>query len=105
MLKVTNRKTRKLSENLDHQVHGPFQVQKVMTLTAIRVTLTRSSGIHNVFHIDFLEPYQMFTWRDSIDLAQVSRDYDNSRAEHWMIKKIMGCSYNTRETWVIYLVQ
>jgi hypothetical protein len=61
MLKGTNLKTRRLSKKLDNKLHRPFQVEKVITLTAIRVTLLRSWGIHNIFHVNLLEPYRMST--------------------------------------------
>jgi hypothetical protein len=42
MLKGINLKTRRPSKKLDNKLHGLFQVEKVITLTAIRVTLLRS---------------------------------------------------------------
>jgi hypothetical protein len=42
MLKGTNLKTRRLSKKLDNKLDRPFQVEKVITLTVLRVTLPRS---------------------------------------------------------------
>jgi hypothetical protein len=42
MLKGINLKTRRPSKKLDNNLHGPFQVEKVITPMAIRVTLPRS---------------------------------------------------------------
>jgi hypothetical protein len=39
MLKKTNLKTRWPSKKLDNMLHRPFQVEKVITLISIRVTL------------------------------------------------------------------
>ena len=105
MLKGTNLKTRRPSKKLDNKLHGPFQVEKVITSTAIRVTLPRSWGIHNVFHVGLLEPYRTSTRRGAVDPAQVLRNYDNFIAEDYTIEEIMGSSYDKREKWVMYLVQ
>jgi hypothetical protein len=42
MLKGINLKTRRLSKKIDNKLDGPFQVEKVITPTAIHVTLPRS---------------------------------------------------------------
>jgi hypothetical protein len=62
----------------------------VITPTAIWVTLSRLWGIHNVFDINLLEPYQISIQGEDIQPAQVLRDYDNFIAKDCMIDKIMG---------------
>jgi hypothetical protein len=57
MLKDKNLKTRRPSTKLDNKLYGLFQVEGVITPTAIRVTLQRLWRIHNVFHVNLLEPY------------------------------------------------
>jgi hypothetical protein len=52
MLKEINLKTRRPSKKLDNKLHRSFQVEKVITPIAIRVTLPRSWGIHNIFHVN-----------------------------------------------------
>jgi hypothetical protein len=94
MLEGTNLKTRRPSKQGNKHLHGPFQVEKVNTLMAIQVTLPRSWRIYNVFHINLLELYWTSTWQEAVDLAQVSRDYDNFIAEDCMIEEIMGSSYD-----------
>jgi hypothetical protein len=42
LLKETNLKTRRPSKKLNNKLDGPFQVEKVITLTAIQVNLPRS---------------------------------------------------------------
>jgi hypothetical protein len=54
MLKKTLLKTRKPSKKLDNKLHRPFQVEKVITPTAIRVTLPRSWRIYNIFYVNVL---------------------------------------------------
>jgi hypothetical protein len=61
MLLRTNVKTRRLSKKVDNKLHGPLQVEKVITLTAIRVTLPRSWEVYNIFHVNLLESYRTFT--------------------------------------------
>jgi hypothetical protein len=104
MLKGRNLKTRSLSKKLDNKLHGLYQMEKVITPTAIWVTLPRSWGIDHVFHLNLLKPYRMSRWQEAVDYAQVSRDYDNFIAEDSMIEEIMGSSYDKREKQVMYLV-
>jgi hypothetical protein len=56
MLKEMNLKTRRPSTKLDKKLYGLFYVEKVITPTAIGVTLQRSWGIHNIFQVNLLEP-------------------------------------------------
>jgi hypothetical protein len=94
ILKGTNLKTRRASNKLDNKLHRLFQVKKVITPTAIQVTLPRSWEIHNVFYINLLDPYQMSIWREAVDPAQVLTDYDNFISEDCMIEEMMGSSYD-----------
>jgi len=57
ILSRRNIKTRHPSKKLDHNNHGPFQVEKIISPLAIRLTLPRKWKIHNVFHVALLEPY------------------------------------------------
>jgi len=43
-------------KKLDHKSHGPFQIEKIVSLLAVHLTLPRKWKIHNVFHISLLEP-------------------------------------------------
>jgi hypothetical protein len=105
MLKRTNLKTRRLSKNLDNKQHGPFQVEKEITLTAIQVILPRSRRIHIVFYFNFLEPYRTSTWREAVDPAEVLRDNDNFIPEDCTIEKNMGSSYDKQQKQVMCHVQ
>jgi len=53
-----NIKTRCPSKKLYHKNHGPFQIEKIVSLLAVRLTLPRKWKIHNVFHVSLLEPYR-----------------------------------------------
>jgi hypothetical protein len=94
MLKQTNLKTRRPSKKLGGILHGPFQVEKVISPTAIQLTLLRLWEIHNVLHINLLETYQTSIWRDAVDPTQLLRDYDNFIAEDCMIEEFMCSSYD-----------
>jgi len=58
MLNGRNIRTRQPSKKLDHKNHGPFQIEKIVSPLAIRLTLPRKWKIHNVFHVSLLEPYR-----------------------------------------------
>jgi len=58
MLHGRNIKTRRPSKKLDHKNHGPFQIEKIVSALAVRLTLPRKWKIHNVFHVSLLEPYR-----------------------------------------------
>jgi len=58
MLSGHNIKTRRPSRKLNYKNHGPFQIEKVVSLLAVHLTLPRKWKIHNVFHVSLLEPYR-----------------------------------------------
>ena len=58
MLNGRNIKTRRPSKKLDHKNHGPFQIEKIVSPLAVRLTFPRKWKIHNVFHVSLLEPYR-----------------------------------------------
>jgi len=57
MLSGRNIKTRRPSKKLDYKNHGPFQIEKIVSTLAVRLTLPRKWKIHNVFQALLLEPY------------------------------------------------
>jgi hypothetical protein len=57
MLNGINLKTRTPSKKLNNKLHRGFQVEKVITPKAIWVTLPRTWEIHNIVHVNVLEPY------------------------------------------------
>jgi hypothetical protein len=57
MLDGRHIQTRRPKDKLDHKKHGPFAIEKVVSPTAIRLSLPRKWKIHNTFHVSLLEPY------------------------------------------------
>jgi len=58
ILSGRNIKTHCPSKKLDHKNNGPFQIEKIVFLLAVRLMLPRKWKIHNVFHVSLLEPYR-----------------------------------------------
>jgi len=58
LLNGRNIRTRRPSQKLDHKNHGPFQVAKIVSPLAVRLTLSWKWKIHDVFHVSLLEPYR-----------------------------------------------
>jgi len=56
MLNGCNIKTCRPSRKLDHKNHSPFQVEKIVSPLAVRLTLPWKWKIHNVFHVSNLNP-------------------------------------------------
>jgi hypothetical protein len=62
---------------MDHKNHGPFQVEKIISPLAVRLTLPRKWKIHNVFHVSLLEKYQAGNLRAPIDPSRIIREADD----------------------------
>jgi len=67
MLNGRNFKTCRPSWELDHKIHGPFQVEKIVSFLVVRLTLPQKWKIHNVFHVSLLEPYRTSKHRALLD--------------------------------------
>jgi hypothetical protein len=103
MLDGRNIKTRRPSRKLDHKLHGPFQVEKVISPTAIRLTLPRRWKIHNVFHTSLIEPFRSGT-RAPPDPTKSLREADDVEgSEEYDIDEVMS-SYKSGNR-VLYLVK
>ena len=77
MLNGRNIKTRRPTKKLDHKNHGPFQIEKIVSLLAVRLTLPQKWKIHNVFHVSLLKPYQTSEHRAPPDPSKVLREADD----------------------------
>jgi len=104
MLQGRNIKTRRPSKKLDHKNHGPFQVERIVSPLAHRLTLPRKWKIHNVFHVSLLEPYRTSKHRAPPDPSKVLREEDDiEQSEEYDVDEVMGSTKRGRR--VLYLVK
>ena len=91
MLSGRNIKTRRPSKKLDHKNHGPFQIEKIISPLAVRLTLPRKWKIHNVFHVSLLEPYRTSEHRAPPDPSKVLREADDiEQSEEYDVDEVMS---------------
>jgi len=108
MLNGRNIKRRRPSRKLDHKNHGPFQIEKIVSPLAIRLTLPRKWKIPNVFHVSLLEPYQTSEHQAPTDPSKVLREADEvEQSEEYDVEEVMssvkrGRGNNKR---ILYLVK
>jgi len=108
MLNGRNIKTRRPSRKIDHKNHGPFQIEKIVSALAVRLTLPRKWKIHNVFHVSLLEPYRTSKHRAPSGPSKVLREADDiEQSEEYDVEEVMtaderGRGNNKR---VLYLVK
>ena len=108
MLNGRNIKTRRPTRKLDHKNHGPFQIEKIVTPLAVRLTLPRKWRIHNVFHVSLLEPYRTSERRAAPAPSKVLREADDiEQNEEYDVEEVMssverGRGNNKR---ILYLVR
>jgi hypothetical protein len=108
MLSGRNISTRRPSRKMDHKNHGPFQIEKIVSPLAVRLTLPRKWKIHNVFHVSLLEPFRTSEHRAPPDPSRVLREADDvEQSEEYDVDEVMssvekGRGNNRR---VLYLVK
>jgi hypothetical protein len=108
MLSGRNISTHRPSWKMDHKNHGPFQIEKIISPLAVRLTLPRKWKIHNVFHVSLLEPFRTSEYRPPPDPSKVLREADDiERSEEYDVDEVMasvdqGRGNNRR---VLYLVK
>jgi len=91
MLNGRNIKTRRPSKKLDHKNHGPFQIEKIVSPLAVRLTLPRKWKIHNVFHVSLLEPYRTSEHRAPPDPAKILREADDiEQSKEYDVEEVMS---------------
>jgi hypothetical protein len=61
---------RQPKDKRDHKKHSPFTLEKVVSPTAMQLSLPRKWKIHNTFHVSLLEPYNNGT-RPPPDLLKI----------------------------------
>ena len=108
MLSGRNIKTRRPSRKMDHKNHGPFQVERIITPLAVRLTLPRKWKIHNVFHVSLLEPYRTSEKRAPPDLAKILREADDvEQSEEYDVEAVEASREHGRgnRKRILYLVK
>ena len=73
MLSSRTIKTKRPSKKLDHKFHGPFQVERVISPTTVRLTLPAKWKKHPTFHVSEIEPFEAGS-RRAPDPARVLRE-------------------------------
>jgi len=108
MLSGRNIKTRRPSRKMDHKNHGPFQVERIITPLAVRLTLPRKWKIHNVFHVSLLEPYRTSEKRAPHDPAKILREADDvEQSEEYDVEAVEASREHGRgnRKRILYLVK
>jgi len=104
MLNGKNIQTLRPSRKLDHKNHGPFQVEKIVSPLALKLTLPRKWRILNVFHVSLVEPYRVGDLQTNPDPAKVLPEADDiENSEEYDVDEIMGSTKKGRR--VLYLVK
>ena len=76
MLSSRTIKTKRPSKKLDHKFHGPFQVEQIISPTAVCLTLPAKWKKHPTFHVSEIEPFQAGS-RPAPDPGKVLREAAN----------------------------
>jgi len=108
MLSGCNIKTRRPTRKLDHKNHGPFQIEKIVSPLAVRLTLPRKWKIHNTFHISLLEPYRTSEHRAPPDPSKILREADDiEQSEEYDVEEGMSSTERGRgnNKRILYLVR
>jgi len=104
MLNGRNTQTRCPSRKLDHKNHGPFQVEKIISPLAVRLTLPRKWKIHNVFHVSLLKPYRTSEHRAPPDPSNVLQEADDiEQSQEYDVDEVLDST--KRGCRVLYLVK
>jgi len=84
-------RTRWPTKKLDHKNHGPFQIEKMVSPLAARLTLPWKWKIHNVFHVSLLEPYRTSEHRALPDPSKVLREADDiEQSEEYNVEEVLS---------------
>jgi hypothetical protein len=91
MLNGKNIQTRRPSRKLDHKNHGPFQIERIISPVAVKLTLPRKWRIHDVFHVSLVEPYHVGNLQAAPDPSRTLREADDiENSAEYDVDQIMG---------------
>jgi hypothetical protein len=104
MLNGRNIQTRRTSRKLDHKNHGPFQIERIVSPLAVKLTLPRKWKIHDVFHVSLIEPFHQSEHREPPNAAKVLCEADDiEQSEKYDVDEVMASTKKGRR--VLYLVK
>ena len=87
MLDARNIKSKRPAKKLDRKLLGPFKVQKVISPTAVRLTLPKRWRIHNSFHVSLIEPYRTGS-QDAPDPEYILKTVGDVEPDEFVIEEI-----------------
>jgi hypothetical protein len=90
MLDGRNIQTRRPKDKLDHKKHGPFTIEKVVSPTAMWLSLPPKWNIHNTWHISLLELYNNGTRLPPDLLKIIDESNDIKGNKEWAIEEILS---------------
>lgn len=105
MLNGKNIKTRKACKKLEAKLYGPFAVEKVISPMAVKLKLPQSWRIHDVFHVQLLEPYRASARRTAPDPEKILEELEGLVTEDHLVKEIRGVSFSKSRRRLLYLVE
>ena len=89
---------------MDHKSHGPFQIEKIISPLAVKLTLPRKWKINNVFHVSLVGPYRVGSDRAPPDPSRILREADDIEgSQEYDVDEIMGSTKKGHR--VLYLVK
>ena len=90
MLATCNLRIKRPTRKLDHKFLGPFQIEKVISLTAVRLTLPQKWITQPSFHVSELEPFVSGS-RPAPNFEKVLREVSDIEAdEEFDVEEIKG---------------
>jgi hypothetical protein len=104
MLNGKNIQPRRPSRKLDHKNHTPFQIERIISPLAVKLTLPRKWTTDDVFHVSLVEPYRVSNLQAAPDLSRMFREEDDvDNSEEHDVEQIMGSTKKGRR--VLYQVK
>ncbi|CCE34914.1 uncharacterized protein CPUR_08853 [Claviceps purpurea 20.1] len=102
MLNAKNIRTKRPAQKLDKKMLGPFKILKVISPTAVQLSLPKKWRIHNTFHVSLIEPFRSDE-QQHIDPNRVLREAVPIEPENYEVRDIRDSQ--TLGTNVKYLVR
>ena len=103
MLRAKNIKIKRPCKKLDHKYLGPFQIDKILSPTAVRLILPQKWKTHPSFHVSEIEPFVAGS-RPQPNFSKILREISDIEAEEeYDVEEIKGSI--TRRNRVLYHVK